>query len=107
MPPLIRGYCCQFNNHQQSTYALEKAKHRVLAFYQSCEVMITEYVEHFKALVSIVEMYNGTYKNKPELIKAQLTIQGVTAANLNNPYPAKLAKALKVCQEEYLSCIIL
>jgi hypothetical protein len=24
---VIRGYCCRFNDHQQSTYALEQAKH--------------------------------------------------------------------------------
>ncbi len=31
----IQGYCCQFNHHQQSTYTLEGAKHRVSTFYQS------------------------------------------------------------------------
>ncbi len=30
---IIRGYCCRFNNHQQSTYALKSAKHRVSTFY--------------------------------------------------------------------------
>ncbi len=27
---IIRGYCCRFDDHQQSTYRLEGAKHRVL-----------------------------------------------------------------------------
>ena len=52
---IIRGYCCQFDDHQQSTYALESAKHRVSAFYHSYDAMTTEYVEHFKALVGVVE----------------------------------------------------
>ena len=24
---VIQGYCCRFNDHQQSTYALEQVKH--------------------------------------------------------------------------------
>jgi hypothetical protein len=31
----------------------------------------------------------------------------VAAANLNNPDPAKLVKAIEVCREEYLLCMIL
>jgi hypothetical protein len=34
--------------------------------------MITEYVEHFKALVGVVETYGGTYGNELGLIKARL-----------------------------------
>jgi hypothetical protein len=29
---VIRGYCCRFDDHQQSTYALEQAKHRVSTY---------------------------------------------------------------------------
>jgi hypothetical protein len=52
---VIRGYCCRFDDHQQSTYALEQAKHRVSTYYQAQNVTNTEYVEHFKALVGVVE----------------------------------------------------
>jgi hypothetical protein len=45
---IIQGYCCRFNNHQQSTYMLKGMKHRVLTFYQSYNAMTTEYVKHFK-----------------------------------------------------------
>jgi hypothetical protein len=57
--------------------------------------------------VGIVETYRVAYGNKPGLIKAQLTAQGVAVADLNNPDPSKLAKALEVCREEYLSCMVL
>jgi hypothetical protein len=30
---VIRGYCCRFDDHQQSTYALEQAKHRESTYY--------------------------------------------------------------------------
>ena len=56
---LIQGYCCHFYNHQQSTWALENAKHWVYAYYQAHGVTNTEYVECFKALVGIVETYKG------------------------------------------------
>ncbi len=58
---VIRGYCCRFNGHQQSTYALEQAKNRVSTCYQAHDVTNTEYVEHFKALVGVVETYGGAY----------------------------------------------
>jgi hypothetical protein len=38
---------------------------------------------------------------------AQLLVQGVAKANLDSPDPAELKKAEKVCQEEYLSCMLL
>ncbi len=41
---IIRGYCCQFNNHQQSTWALENAKHHVSIFYQGVKMMTLEMV---------------------------------------------------------------
>ena len=31
--------------------------------------MTTEYVEHFMALVGVVETYDGAYKNEPGLIR--------------------------------------
>jgi hypothetical protein len=41
---VIRGYCSRFNNHQQSMWALEQAKHRVSMYYQGHNVTNTEYV---------------------------------------------------------------
>jgi hypothetical protein len=56
---VIRGYCCRFDDHQQSTFALEQAKHQVSTYYQAHDVTNTEYVEHFKALVGVVETYGS------------------------------------------------
>ncbi len=56
----IRGYCCSYDDHQQSMYVLKGAKHRVSTYYQSYGVTTTKYMEHFKALVGIVETYGGT-----------------------------------------------
>ena len=69
---IIRGHCCRFDENQQSTYALENAKHRVSTYYQGYDVTTTEYVEHFKALVGVVETYGGAYGNEPGLIRARL-----------------------------------
>jgi hypothetical protein len=104
---IIRGYCCSFDNNQQSIYALESAKHHSLAYYQGYKVTITEYVEHFKALMGIVETYGGAYGNKPGIIKAQLLEKGVLAADVNMPDAAKLKKALAVCCNSYLLCMSL
>jgi hypothetical protein len=65
---IIQGYCCQFNDNQQNTHVLEGAKHQVSTFYHAYDATTIEYVEHFKALVGVVEMYRGTYRNKLELI---------------------------------------
>jgi hypothetical protein len=104
---IIRGYCCRFNNNQQSIYTLESAKHHVSIYYQGYEVTIMEYVEHFKVLVGVVQTYGGTYGNELGLIKAQLLEQGVLAADVDTPDADRLKKALAVCCDSYLSCIIL
>ncbi len=44
----IRGHCCKFDENQQSTYALESAKHRVATYYQAYETAIMEYMEFFR-----------------------------------------------------------
>ena len=56
---IIRGYCCKFEENQQSITALESAKHRVSTYFQGYETTTTEYVEFFKALVGVVETYGG------------------------------------------------
>ncbi len=83
---ITRGYFCRFDNNQQSIYGLESAKHRVSTYYQGYEVTITESVEHFKALVGVVETYGGAYVNELGLIKGQLLEQGVLAADVGNSY---------------------
>jgi hypothetical protein len=82
---IIRGYCCRFNDNHQSIYVLERANHRISTYYQGYKVTITEYVEHFKALVGVVETYSGTYGNEPGLIKAQLLEQGVLVEDVDTP----------------------
>ena len=69
---VIRGYCCRFDDHQQSTYALEQAKHRESTYYQAHDVTNTEYVEHFKALVGVVETYGGAYGREPGFVATEL-----------------------------------
>jgi hypothetical protein len=104
---IIRGYCCRFDNNQKSIYALESVKHHVSTYYQGYKVTNTEYVEHFKVLVGIVKTYGGAYGNEPGLIKAQLLEQGVVAADIDTSNADKLKKALAVCHDSYLLCIIL
>jgi hypothetical protein len=90
---IIHGYCCSYNNYQQSTYALKRAKHRVFIYYQGYDVTTTKNVEHFKALVGVVENYGGTYTgNKPRLITAQRIKQG--QPGLTDPDEIKKAEAV-------------
>jgi hypothetical protein len=58
---IILGYCCHLDNGQQSTYALENPKHQVSTYYQGYDGTTTEYMDHFKALVGVVETYGGAY----------------------------------------------
>ena len=70
---IILGYCCRFDDHQQSTWALESAKHRVSMYYQARDVTNTEYVEHFKALVGVVKMYGDVYDREPGQVARSLS----------------------------------
>ncbi len=104
---IIRGYCCRFDNHQQSTWALEAVKHCVQVFYQSYDMETIEYFEYLQALVGVVETYGGAYGREPGLIRAQLKKQGVAITDLNAPDPQQLKDAEAVCCKEYLSCMAL
>ncbi len=95
---IIRGYCCRFDDNQQSIYVLESTKHCISTYYQGYKVRITEYVEHFKALVGAVKTYGGAYGNEPGLVH-QHDVDMLDAD--------KLKKALAVCCDSYLLCMIL
>ena len=104
---VIRGYCCRFDDHQQSTYALKQAKHRVSTYYQTHDVTNTEYVEHFKALFGVVETYGGAYGREPGLVATELVAQGVRPEDVDLADRAAVIKAEEVCRECYLSCMLL
>ncbi len=104
---VIRGYCCHFDDHQQSIWALEQAKHRVSTYYQGHETTNTEYVEHFKALVGVVEMYGGAYGHGPGLVVTELVAQGMKPRNVDITGPTDDKKAEEVCRECYLLCMLL
>ncbi len=104
---VIRVYCCRFNDHQQSTYALKQAKHRVSTFYQAHNVTNTEYVEHFKALAGVVETYRGAYGREPGLVATELVAQGMKPEDIAIADPAAIIKAEEVCHKCYLSCMLL
>ena len=104
---VIRGYCCRFDDHQQSTYALEQAKHRVSTYYQSHDVTNTEYVAYFKDLVGVVEMYGGVYGQEPGLVAAELVAQGMKPEDVNTADCTAIIKAEEVCHKCYLSCMLL
>ena len=60
---IIRGYCCEFDKHQQSTWGLIAAKLRVSTFYQKSGQSVTDYIEELEALVKVVKTYGGAYGN--------------------------------------------
>ena len=90
---VIRGYCCCFNDHQQSTWALEQAKHRVSTYYQGHDTPNTEYVEHFKALVGVVETYGGVYSREPRLEATELVAQGMKPQDVDTAGSTDIKKA--------------
>jgi hypothetical protein len=94
---VIQGYCCHFDDHQQRTWALKQAKHQVSTYYQAHNVTNTEYVEHFKALISVVETYRGAYGHEPGLVVAQLVAQGVSYKDINTADQEEIGKAKAVC----------
>jgi hypothetical protein len=104
---IIHGYCCRFEDHQQSVVALESVKHRVSTFYQTSEMSNLDYLSFFKALVGVVETYSGAFGNKPGLIRTKLIARGVPEKDLNSPDLAVLKAAPVTCREQYLSCMAL
>jgi hypothetical protein len=104
---VIQGYYCCFDDHQQSTWALKQAKHQVSTYYQAHDMTNTEYLEHFKALIGIVEMYGGAYGCKPGLVATQLITHGVSPQDVDTADQDKIVKAEVVCYKCYLSCMLL
>ncbi len=104
---IISGYCCRFDDHQQSVVALESAKHRMSTFYQTSEMTASDYIEFFKALVGVVETYGGAFGNEPGLIRAELIKRGVTGTNLLTPDSVILKAVTTTCREQYLSAMVL
>jgi hypothetical protein len=94
---IICGYCCSFDDHQQSTWALMNPKHCVEVFYQSNEMKTMDYFKIFQELVLVVETYGGAYGHETGLIRAQLKKQGVTEADLDTPDPQQLKGAEAMC----------
>ncbi len=104
---IICGYCCRFDDHQQSVVVLESAKHHVLASYQTSEMSNLDYFEFFKALVGVIETYGGAFGNKPGLIRTKLIARRVPEKDLNSPDPAVLKAVTATCREQYLLCMAL
>ncbi len=96
---IISGYCCHFDDHQQSMVVLESAKHCVSTFYQTLELSNLDYFEFFKALVGLVKTYSGAFGNKPGLTRTKLIAQGMPEKDLNSPDPAVLKAADATCRE--------
>ena len=42
---IIQGYCCEFNEHQQSTWGRVAAKLQVSTFYQKLGQSVTDYIK--------------------------------------------------------------
>ena len=94
---VIRGYCCRFEDHQQSTCALKQAKHQVSTYYQAHNVINTEYVEHFKAPVGMVETYGGgAYGCKPGLVATEIVAQGMKPEDVATADRATIIRAEEV-----------
>ncbi len=104
---VIQGYCCRFDDHRQSRWALKQAKHRVSMYYQAHNVTNTKYVVHFKVLVGVVETYGGAYGHEPGLVAMELVAQGVKPKDVATADQAEIIKAEEVCRECYLSCMLL
>ncbi len=51
------------------------------------------FVEHFKALVGVVETYGGAYGRKTGLVVTELVPQGVKPQDVNTAGPAEVKKA--------------
>ena len=67
----------------------------------------TEYVEHLKALVGMVETYGGAYGKEPGLMAMELVTQGMRLKDVDSADRVAIIKAEEVCRECYLSCMLL
>ena len=67
----------------------------------------TEYVEHLKALVGVVEMYGGAYSQEPGLVAVELVVLGMKPEDVDTADRPEIIKAEEVCRKCYLSCMLL
>jgi hypothetical protein len=79
----------------------------VSTYYQANNVTNTKYVEHFKALVGVVETYGGAYGREPGLVATELVAQGVRPEDIDSADRATIIKAKEVFRECYFSCMLL
>ncbi len=93
---VIRGYCCHFDDHQRP-FALKQAKYQVSTYYQAHDVTNTEYVEPFKALVGVVEMYGSAYGRELRLVATELVAQGMNSEDVTTTDRTAIIKAKEVC----------
>jgi hypothetical protein len=56
----------------------------------------TEYVEHFKALVGMVETYGGTYSCEPGLVATEIIAQGMKPEDVATADCAEIIRAKEV-----------
>ena len=110
---IIQGFCCEFDEHQQSVWGLVAAKLRVSTYYQTNGQSNDEYCKNLMAMVKTVETFGGAYGNEPGLIKAQLKSDNVTDTELDDvSYPFNIDKkkydtAAATCREKYLALVLL
>ena len=65
-------------------------------------------MEHFKALVGVVEMYGGAYGREPGLVATELVAQGVRPEEVDLvDRVARITKAEEVCPKCYLLWMLL
>jgi hypothetical protein len=79
----------------------------VSTYYQGHNVTNTEYVEHFRSLVGVVEAYRGVYGHKPGLVATELVAQGMKPQDADIADRTDVNKAEEVCRKRYLSCMLL
>jgi hypothetical protein len=101
---VIQGYCCRFDDHQQSMWALEQAKHQVATYYQAHDATNTEYVEHFKALVGVVETYGGAFGCEPGLVATELVAQGMKPKDVDTADCTEISREQKKYAASATSC---
>jgi hypothetical protein len=65
-------------------------------YYQAHNVINTEYVEHFKALVGMVETYGGAYGCKPGLVATEIVAQGMKPEDVATADCAAIIRAEEV-----------
>ena len=104
MLKLIRGICHLRDDAKEGVIAMVQSDKRLFIFFQRTNQKNSEYLKEFKALVEVIETYDGQVGEHPGLMKMSLTEVSLDVGTASDD---KKTSAKKKGKDKYIACLFL